>query len=67
MASLVEKLRNHVAVDHQRGCAGRMYRCECGYDAATKRLLREAAARIEELEAYQRGVREHQALKRKDD
>ena len=38
-----------------RGCGGRTYSCECGYDSKTERLLRAAAQRIEQLEATLRG------------
>jgi hypothetical protein len=48
---LARELRNHAVDDHSRGCGGRMYSCECGYDSKTKRLLRAAAERIEQLEA----------------
>ena len=59
-----QELRNHAVDDHTRGCGGRTYSCECGYDSKTERLLRAAASRIEELEATLRGIRERQALKR---
>ncbi len=46
---LVERLREQVTSDHLRGCAGRCYTCNCGYDVATEGLLELAAAEIERL------------------
>ena len=51
ISDLARELRNHAVDDHTRGCGGRMYSCECGYDLKTERLLRAAAQRIEQLEA----------------
>ena len=67
VSDLAQELRNHAVDDHTRGCGGRTYSCECGYDSKTERLLRAAASRIEELEATLRGIRERQALKREDE
>ena len=54
ISDLARELRNHAVDDHTRGCGGRMYSCECGYDLKTERLLRAAAQRIEQLEASDR-------------
>jgi len=48
--SIQSALREHITSDHFRGCQGREYSCDCGYDTKTKRLLKIAAARIEALE-----------------
>jgi hypothetical protein len=64
---LASELRNHSTDDHTRGCGGRTYTCECGYDAKTERLLRAAAKRIDVLEAMLRGRRERAALAREDE
>ena len=47
VSDLALELRNHAVDDHTRGCGGRTYSCECGYDSKTERLLRAAAQRIE--------------------
>ena len=47
VSDLARELRNHAVDDHTRGCGGRTYSCECGYDSKTERLLRAAAQRIE--------------------
>ncbi len=47
---LKDRLRDIIASDHQRGCHGREYSCECGYDARKDAALAEALARIEHLE-----------------
>jgi len=65
--NIADKLRNHLADDHRRGCDGRKYTCECGYDAETGRLLRIAIMRLDELEAIVRGWRERTALQREED
>ena len=57
ISDLARELRNHAVDDHTRGCGGRMYSCECGYDLKTERLLRAAAQRIEQLEAFRPGGR----------
>lgn len=49
MSDLVRRLRGQVGIDHLRGCQGRCYCCECGYDTATENLLEEAATAIEGL------------------
>ena len=64
---IADKLRNHLADDHRRGCGGRKYSCECGYDAETERLVSEAILRLDELEAIVRGWRERTALQREDE
>jgi hypothetical protein len=64
---IADKLRSHLADDHRRGCAGRMYACECGYDAETGRLIRQAILRLDELEAIVRGWRERKAIDREDE
>jgi len=48
--SLSQQLRNHSVDDHLRGCPSWRAKCDCGYDDGTERLLRAAAARIDELE-----------------
>ena len=65
VSDLARELRNHAVDDHTRGCGGRMYSCECGYDSKTERLLRAAAHRIEQLEATLKGMR--QPLDREDE
>jgi len=67
VSDLAQELRNHVVDNHTRGCGGRTYSCECGYDSKTERLLRAAAQRIEQLEATLRGMRERGALRRGDE
>jgi hypothetical protein len=67
VSDLAQELRNHATDDHTRGCGGRIYSCECGYDSKTARLLRAAAQRIEQLEAKLRGMRERAALEREGD
>jgi hypothetical protein len=47
MSDLAERLREHLAKDHDRSCFGRPFRCECGYDRATDSLLDEAATALE--------------------
>ena len=47
VSDFARELRNHAIDDHTRGCGGRMYSCECGYNSKTERLLRAAAQRIE--------------------
>jgi len=65
VSDLARELRNHAVDDHTRGCGGRTYSCECGYDSKTDRLLRAAAHRIEQLEATLKVMR--QALDREDE
>ena len=65
LSDLARELRNHAVDDHTRGCGGRTYSCECGYDLKTDRLLRAAAHRIEQLEATLKVMR--QALDREDE
>ena len=48
--SIPSALREHITSDHFRGCQGREYSCDCGYDTKTERLLKIAAAHIEALE-----------------
>jgi hypothetical protein len=49
MSEIADKLRAHITDDHVRGCTGRNYSCDCGYDADTEKLLEEGAAEIERL------------------
>ena len=56
ISDLARELRNHAVDNHTRGCGGRTYSCECGYDSKTERLLRAAAERIEQLEATLRDM-----------
>jgi hypothetical protein len=42
-AELADRLRSAASDDHERGCQGRYYSCECGYDKAVHDLLVEAA------------------------
>ncbi len=65
VSDLARELRNHAVDDHTRGCGGRTYSCECGYDSKTARLLRAAAQRIEQLEAELRDMRK--SLDREDE
>lgn len=48
---LVQRLRDHIIGDHMRGCQGRCYSCECGYDGKTESLLIDAADEIDRLRA----------------
>jgi hypothetical protein len=43
VTDLAQELRNHAVDNHTRGCGGRSYSCECGYDSKTEHLLRAAA------------------------
>ena len=65
VSDLARELHNHAVDNHTRGCGGRTYSCECGYDSKTERLLRAAAQRIEQLEAELRGM--SQAPDREDE
>ncbi len=49
MTEISDRLRAHIGNDHLRGCEGRQYACDCGYDAETERLLGVAAIEIERL------------------
>ena len=49
MTIIVVRLHGQIASDHVRGCMGRQYSCDCGYDAETEKLLAEAADEIELL------------------
>ena len=51
MSDIVERLRDYVLDDHERGCQGRYYDCSCGYDGKRDPLMGEAAAEIERLRA----------------
>ena len=51
MTDIVERLRDYVLDDHERGCQGRCYDCSCGYDGKRDPLMGEAAAEIERLRA----------------
>ena len=33
LSDLARELRNHAVDNHTRGCGGRTYSCECGYDS----------------------------------
>lgn len=50
MDNLVERLHTLARGDHGRGCQGREYRCDCGYDAQAWEAAANAIARITELE-----------------
>ncbi len=49
MTDIVERLHYYAATDHERGCQGRCYSCECGYDDKRDPLLIEAADEIVRL------------------
>jgi len=51
MTEISDRLRAHIGNDHLRGCEGRQYACDCGYDAETERLLGVSAIEIERLRA----------------
>jgi hypothetical protein len=51
MTDIVERLREQIRTDHARGCQGRQYTCDCGYDLKTEGLLELAANEIERLQA----------------
>ena len=51
MTNIVERLRDYVLDDHERGCQGRCYDCSCGYDGKRDPLMGEAAVEIERLRA----------------
>ena len=59
MSDIVDRLRDYAKDDHERGCSGRYYDCHCGYDGKRDRLIDEAAARIEQLEAALREIAKH--------
>jgi hypothetical protein len=59
MDDLVERLNTIARGDHARGCGGRTYSCECGYDEQAWATADEAAARITKLEAALRQICEH--------
>lgn len=48
---LVSRLRDQLTGDHARGCQGRSYSCDCGYDLATEGLLELAACALEAKDA----------------
>lgn len=43
---LVKQLQEQAGSDHVRGCQGRQYGCDCGYDLRTEGLLEQAAASL---------------------
>jgi hypothetical protein len=45
---LVKQLQEQAGSDHVRGCQGRQYSCDCGYDLRTEGLLEQAAASLAE-------------------
>jgi hypothetical protein len=47
--ALPARLRQQVKDDHARGCQGREYGCDCGYDLSTEGLLEMAADEIDRL------------------
>jgi HPt (histidine-containing phosphotransfer) domain-containing protein len=51
MSAIAARLHGQLASDHVRGCMGRQYSCDCGYDAETEKCLAEAAAEIEQMQA----------------
>ena len=51
MSDIMERLREYASDDHERGCQGRYYDCQCGYDGKRDPLMLEAADRIAKLEA----------------
>jgi hypothetical protein len=59
MTDIVERLRGQITSDHIRGCMGRQYSCDCGYDAETQKLLEEAADEVERLQAALRAVADY--------
>jgi hypothetical protein len=65
MMDIGEQLRNHAASDHKRGCQGRQYSCECGYDGTTELLLGQAADEIRRLRAAMvRALAQHDEIER---
>jgi hypothetical protein len=58
MSDLVERLNTIARGDHARGCGGRTYSCECGYDEQAWATADQAAARITKLEAENARLRE---------
>jgi len=51
MSNIVERLRAYAKSDHEKGCMGRCYSCDCGYDAQRDPLLIQAADEIKRLRA----------------
>jgi hypothetical protein len=51
VSDIEERLREHISDDHVRGCEGRQYSCDCGYDLKTEGFLELAAAEIDRLAA----------------
>ena len=61
--SIEQKLLDIVADDHERGCQGRCYSCECGYEYTKDELAKEAAAEIERLRGINAQLcKDHNAL-----
>ncbi|MGX9392520.1 hypothetical protein ACWX0K_20565 [Nitrobacteraceae bacterium UC4446_H13] len=48
---LVTQLREQASSDHIRGCQGRQYSCDCGYDIRGEGLLEQAATALTEARA----------------
>lgn len=51
MTDLVKRLREQISDGHAKGCDGRSYHCDCGFDIATEGLLELAASALESLSA----------------
>lgn len=51
IAGLSERMRSQITSDHVRGCQGRNYSCDCGYDLSTEGLLDLAATALDSLSA----------------
>lgn len=49
--ALIERLKDIYEGDHERGCQGREYDCECGYDEKVFATAKEAAAELTKLRA----------------
>ncbi|MGX9443895.1 hypothetical protein ACWX0K_15135 [Nitrobacteraceae bacterium UC4446_H13] len=48
---LATQLREQASGDHVRGCQGRQYSCDCGYDIRGEGLLEQAATALTEARA----------------
>lgn len=54
---LVKRLRAQIGDGHAKGCDGRSYNCDCGFDLATEGLLDLAASALESLTAENAAVK----------
>lgn len=48
---LIERLMDVLSSDHKRGCDGRTYTCNCGYDDQVEQIADQATDRLQALSA----------------